>query len=439
MKMKITTCLLILWLGSISIYSQSTEEKPVEKPSVKISGYVRTETFYDTYMSTETRDGELYYYPKRKDLDKDGNDKNDNSQFEMLGLQSRMRLGITGGNAFGAKLSGFIETDFLGSGDAYKFNLRLRHAILKMDWEKTQILVGQYWHPTVIPELAPNTVLFGSGSVFHPLNRPTQARITRTIIPNFKLMAAIATYAAHRPIEPSGTNTQRNSGLPEFDIQAQIGNVNSLFFSLTGGYKFLKPYLTTPNSKVAVTTINKDSIFAATKVVGSYHLAANVGITNSAIGVRAQMVYGENLTLFNMIGGYAPIKGSMNTKGEYDYTNMKTITLWTDIETKGNKIRFGIFGGFSKNLGTSDSVVFVNKKYDDKLTVNTKTDLCRDADLSVVYRIAPRVYFINGPVDIGVEYILTGANYGTFSGKKIINVNDKSVNNRILISVRYTF
>jgi hypothetical protein len=436
MKNKLIICVILIAVMTLKVSGQATTE---EKPAVKISGYVRSETFYDTYLSTETRDGELYYYPKRKDLDKSGTDKNAISQFEMLGLQSRVKVGITGGSAMGAKLSGMIETDFNGSSDAYKFNLRLRHAIIKMDWEKTQVLIGQYWHPTVISELAPNTVLFGSGVVFHPLNRPTQIRVTYTLSPNFKLMGAIASYALHRPIEPSGTNTQRNSGLPEMDIQAQVGNVNSAFFSFTAGYKFLRPYLTTPNSKIATTTINKDSIFASTQNVGSYHISATAGYTNASFSVKAQCNYGENLTFLNMIGGYAPVKGSKNAQGEYDYTNMKTVALWTDLETKGSKVRFGLFAGFTKNLGTNDSVEFVNKKFDDKLTVNTKTDLCRDADLSVVYRIAPRVYFIRGPVDIGFEYILTGANYGTFSGMKIIDVKDKSINHRILLSVRYTF
>jgi hypothetical protein len=427
-------------MGGLNIYSQTTEEKPVEKPTVKLGGFIRSETFYDSYISTDTRDGELYYYPKRKSLDGNGIDKNDIGQFTMLGLQSRLKVTVTGGNAFGAKVSGTIESDFNGSADAYKFNLRLRHAFLKMDWDKTSLLFGQFWHPTVVAELAPNTVLFGSGVVFHPLNRPAQVRLTRTISDKFKVMGALVSYAAHRPTEPAGTNTQRNSGLPEVDLQAQLGDVKSFIFFFTGGYKFLRPYVNSYIKKVKVpVAVYEDSAFASTQIVGSYHLAASLGYSNSIISAKAQCIYGENLTFLNMIGGYAPVKGSMNDKGEYDYTNLKTLSTWLDLESKGSKVKFGLFAGFSKNMGASDSIDFVIKKIDDKTTFNSKTDLCKDPDLSVVYRIAPRIYFINGPVDIGVEYSLTGANYGTFSGKKIVDVKDKSVNHRILVSVRYNF
>jgi hypothetical protein len=423
-KYTIILCLFVLTINSLSLFAQDNEEKP----SIKIGGYILTETYYDSYMSLDSRDGEIYFYPLRKKLDIDGNDKNKVGQLEMLGLQSRLRVGVTGGKALGAKVSGLLEADFLGTASDYKFMFRLRHAIVKLDWEKTQVLMGQYWHPTIIPELSPNTVLFAC-VVFNPLNRPTQIRVTRQLAPNLKVMGAISMFAAHRPSEPAGTNTQRNSGLPESNLQVQIGNTSSLFASVTGGYKFLKPYLTTP--------INKDTSFAATKIVGSYHISATAGYSMSLLAIRMQCTYGENLTSFNMIGGYAPIKGSRNAKGEYDYTNMNTLTYWGDMETKGSKVRFGIFAGYSENLGTKDSVEFIKNS---DLGIDTKKDLCRnDADLQSVYRVSPRVYFLQGPVTFGFEYSITGANYGTFSGKKITNVVDKSVNHRFMMTVKYTF
>jgi len=41
-----------------------------------ISGYVGYEAFFDTYKSADTRDGEVYLYPLRQDLDVNGDDIN---------------------------------------------------------------------------------------------------------------------------------------------------------------------------------------------------------------------------------------------------------------------------------------------------------------------------------------------------------------------------
>ena len=394
-----------------------TAQEISEKPTVKVSGYVKTETYFDTYLNTESRDGEILMYPMRKNLDAEGKDVNEVSQFEILGLQSRFRVSGTGGTAFGAKLSGFIEADFLGTSSDYKFMVRLRHAIVKLDWEKTQLLIGQYWHPACIAEFAPTTVLFASGVVFHALNRPAQIRVTHKVSPKLTFMGALSAFGAHRPAEPKGVNSQRNSGLPEVQVQTQYGNVSGLFVSFTAGYKFLRPY-----------TSNKigDITYKASKNIGSYNVQGALGYSFPFVNAKAQVNYGENLTHFSMIGGYAPVEGSRDSKGEYEYDNIMTVAYWTDFETKGTKVKFGLFGGYTENLGTDKNVIIVS-------------ELCRDADLKKVIRIAPRVVSIHGPVILGFEYIYTTATYGKFIGNRIHFTNDKSTNHRIMATIQYSF
>ena len=109
-----TILLTILTLCFIS--SRAVAQENVEKLTIKVGGYIRTETFFDTYRSTESRDGESYSYPLKKSLDAAGNDLNKINQFTMLGVQSRFKINASGVSAFGAKVSSLIEADFLGCG-----------------------------------------------------------------------------------------------------------------------------------------------------------------------------------------------------------------------------------------------------------------------------------------------------------------------------------
>jgi len=418
-----TILLTILTLCFIS--SRAVAQENVEKLTIKVGGYIRTETFFDTYRSTESRDGESYSYPLKKSLDAAGNDINKINQFTMLGVQSRFKINASGVSAFGAKVSSLIEADFLGMGDDSKYMVGLRHAYFKLDWNKTQLLMGQYWSPMSIAEFAANTVLFASGTTFQPLNRSIQIRLTYQAAPKLKLSGAILGYTTHRPVEIKNNNSQRNAGLPDFQAQLQYGSVSEFFFAFTGGYKFLKPYLE---------TVVGNSKYKATKVIGSYNFQACVGYQFSNLSIKWQGNLGQNMTNYGMIGGYLPVEGSANAQGEYDYANIKTVSTWIDIETKGTKFKPGLFVGYSENLGTDKDVVSNASSID-----ACKADLCRGADIRKLYRISPRFYYISGPIDVGVEYIVMGAAYGTFRKQSVKDTQDPSVNNRFLVSVRYTF
>lgn len=392
------------------------------KLTLKVGGYIRTETFYDTYRSVEGRDGESYNYPMRKGFDAAGVDTNKINQFEMLGLQSRFRISSSGLTAFGAKVSSLIEADFLGMSEDYKYQVGLRHALVRLDWDKTQLMMGQYWAPMSLPEFAANTVLFASGTTFQPVARATQARVTYQLMPKMKLIGAILAHSTHKVIEPKGTNSQRNSGLPDLQAQMQYGGVSEFFFALTGGYKFLRPYITT----------NVGGKRETSEIVGSYNLQACLGYQFSKLSTKFQANLGQNLTNYGMIGGYLPVAGSLTEKG-YSYANITTLSMWTDFETKGETLKFGLYAGYSRNLGTNKDVILKDG------TTNFASDLCRGANIYDLIRISPRVYVIDGAFEIGAEYIMNTARYGTFLDRKVVDLDQATINNRILLSVKYSF
>jgi hypothetical protein len=392
-----------------------------EKPTVKITGFVRSEAIFDSYKSIDKRDGETYMYPLAKATDANGNDLNNQNQFKILSLVSRLRTVISGGTALNAKISGLVEADFAGAADASAYMLTLRHAYIKMDWAQTSLLAGQYWHPLCNAEFMANVVSFGSGTPMQPFCRTTQVRVTRQVVDNVKVMGALSAFSTHKPKEPALFNTHRMSGLPDMQLQLQYGSVKELFVLVTGGYKWLKPVLST-----TVGTGATALTYESQKVIGSYDVQACLGYQLPFLSIKGEVNYIQNATPFSMIGGYSPVANSRNLRGGYDYSNINTVSAWGDLETKGEKMKFGMFFGYTENLGSKD-----------KLTIST--DYSTDANLRKVWRVSPRATYAAGPVDFGLEYVMTTAGWGTYIGSSVKNTASSTVDHRLLASIRYSF
>ena len=68
-----------------------------------------------------------------KTNENNNDDINQNFKMNMLGLQARPKIMATGAEAFGAKITGVLEGDFLGVSQADSRMLRLRHGYLNMN------------------------------------------------------------------------------------------------------------------------------------------------------------------------------------------------------------------------------------------------------------------------------------------------------------------
>jgi hypothetical protein len=383
------------------------------EPKIKFGGFVEYRAFLDDYRSVETRDGLMNYYPSAAKMDKNGDDVNKQIQLQMLSITARFNTKIEGPDAFGAKTTAFIEGDFAGTGSDYVSMIRLRHAYINFNWGNTQVLAGQYWHPTNIPECAPNTLAFGAGFPFHALLRTPQIRVTQAFAGNFKAVGALLSSSSYKIA--NNNEAQRNSGIPEVQAQMQYANP-SVFAAVTGGYKVLKPRFTTTKG------------YSTDQTVGSYNLSGSLKVKLPAVNISLESTYGTNLKDLNFIGGIGAADSI--TVDDYGYASLKTSATWIDLETTGSKVKFGLFGGYSQNLGSDDTYISLNN-----------SSYSRNDDLSYVYRVSPRVVFISGKVNIGLEYMLTTAVYGSeFDTKhKVTKEADPVTNNRILLLVKYSF
>jgi hypothetical protein len=419
---KIILVLFVLHLAFVISYAQDNEEK---KFGISFKGFVKNDVMYDTRQTVSVREGHFLLYPAAEKLDPAGKDINAKSNFNMLSIQSRLTGAITGPDAFGAKTSGVLEGAFFGHTDGDINGFRLRHAYLVLDWEKDQLLFGQTWNAMFIPECFPDVVSFNTGAPFQPFARNPQIRYTRKM----NKLKLIATMMSQRDFtSPGGSASLRNAVIPDMNLKLQYQNKNGdneLVAGTGAAYKTLVPRL----SNAAGYQVHDEK-------VSGLSFMAFFKMKSAQITYKLEGVYGQNLFDVTMLGGYA-IRYTTDTfmiNNDYrDYTAMDVLSVWSELHTNGKKIQFGLFGGYTKNMGSQKNL------YDWQ---NTASYFVRGGNIDYVYRISPRVVFNSGKTRFALETEYTVAAYGNVSNNNSLGaVQDaEEVSNlRLLLGAYYFF
>lgn len=433
--MKIFTTFLVFTCIPLIILSQNKEGKY----GIEFSGFVKNDFFYDTRQNVSIREGHFLLYPSPISLDSDGNDINATGNFNFLSIQTRLTGKITGPDAFGAKTSGVIEADFFGNENANFVDangFRLRHAFTKLNWEKTELLFGQYWHPFFNPTSFPGVISFNTGAPFQSFSRNPQIRLSYKM--NKFNMTGVAN-SQRDFVSPGGSSAAiRNGGIPELSIQlgyaAKNDSAKTEFSAGAGGsYKTLRPRLSS--------TIG-GNIYKVNETVESFAGFAYLKLKLPSITFKLQGIYGQNLFDLVMLGGYAVDSISDPTTGELNYFPYHTASVWLDANTNGSKFQVGIFAGYTQNLGLSEELSFNDHA---NLITGLKTN-SRGFDIASLLRISPRIIFISGKLNFALECEYTSAAYATKTNNVyavdnygMISDTDNVVNIRSLFSVIYNF
>lgn len=411
--------LFVLFIGMLHgmLFAQ---EAP--KVDVKFSGFVKTDLIWDSRQTVSVREGHFLLYPQPKVLDLDNEDINAKSNFNILNVQTRMRMLATGPDVFGAKSSAFIEGAFFGSAESNINTFRLRHAFVKLAWTNTELMVGQYWHPLFNTKSFPGTVSFNTGAPFQPFSRNPQVRLTQKFGDISFAVSAIdqRDFASTGPMGPSSVYL-RNTGYPAFNLRMQYFRksdevIQELLFGLSGNYKALTPRLQTT---AGYKTTNTASSFS-TSVFGK--------IKTEEITAKAYWFYGGDPVNLTMIGGYAVSEITDNQKALVDYSPINNMSAWLDLHSNGTTWQAGFFAGYSKNLGSNDKIV--GDVY------------ARGNDIDYAWRVAPRLIYNNGKFRIAPEIEYTVAAYA--KGEAIneygeVTVSEEVGNFRFLVGVYYFF
>ena len=423
--------MIVIFLFS-SLVGRSQEKKDEPKFGISFSGFVKTDVFYDSRQTVNIREGHFMLYPDKENLDVNGVDINAKDHLGILSIQSRLSGKITGPDVINAKTSALLEADFFGNenGNFSDVNgLRLRHAFVKLNWKTTELLVGQFWHPMFAHDCFPDVVSFNTGAPFQPFARNPQIRLTQKFN-NLKMIFAVAEQRDFTSTGPDGSHSKylSNAVLPDLNMHwqytAKWAEKNELLIGVGGEYKMLVPLLYFPYGYNSVTL--QDSIYYnGDNVVSSYAFSVYSKLKTPTLTCKAHFVYGNNLTDLVMLGGYAVKSAPQPSNLSYEYTPSNVYSVWGEISTNG-KIQAGIFGGFTKNLGTTDE--------------NVGLYYSRGSNINTVYRISPRVVGNFEKLRISTEFEYTVAEYGKADVQGVVNSDLSSVSNlRLLVAFYYFF
>ncbi len=423
-KIKIMKRIILIVLAAMASTMLFSQEL-----GIQWKGFVKTDYFFDTRQTITVREGHFLLYPANELFDMSGQDINAASSLNMLSIQTRLTGVIMGPELLGAKSSGVIEGAFFGHSDGDINGFRLRHAFTKLNWENTEILLGQTWHPMFITECFPEVISFNTGVPFVVFSRNPQARLTHKM-GSLKLVMAIMSQRDFTSF--GGSSSLRNAAIPDLQIQTSYKS-GKFLFGAGVGYKELLPRLTTDSNYIAKGRVKAISYMAYTR------------FDNDKITFKAEGIFGANMFDGTMLGGYAQkIPTNMSDLINYDYreyTAINTLSLWTEIITKGSsKIQYGIFGGYTKNLGAKENIYNVE---------SASSYYSRGSNIAYVYRLSPRAVYTEGKIKFAIETEYTVAGYGNTRNTYGV-VQDKSsefpnaeindiANFRLLFSVIYSF
>jgi hypothetical protein len=428
MQIKVFTIVLML---IFPFFVSAQEKKEEAKFGISFSGYVKTDLYYDSRQTVNIREGHFLLYPENRKPDLNGKDINAKGHFGINSIQSRLSGKITGPDVLKAKTSALLEADFFGN-ENLNFSdvngFRLRHAIIKLNWQTTELMVGQYWHPLFVSECFPDVVSLNTGAPFQPFSRNPQIRLSQKA-GNFKLIIAAAEQRDFSSNGPDGANPKylSNAVLPDMNIHLQYASPwnekNEFLIGIGGEFKQLTPRLYSQADKNLKD--GKDTLYyAGGDKVKSYAVTMYSKLRLKSITVKAYAIYGSNLFDLVMLGGYAVTSITENTQWKYDYSPVKNFSLWTEIATNG-KIQAAIFAGYSRNLGTKDN--------------NTGVYYSRGANINHVYRLSPRIIVNLEKLRIAAELEYTSAQYGKTNAKGLVDSNLTAVSNLRLLTAFYYF
>lgn len=315
--------------------SKSRHEKLVD---IDFYGFIRNDAFYDTRQNIGAGENLVPLYPKDKLTDIYGKDINNAPKFHMLSVLSRVGINAKGPEVLGSKTAAILEAEFFGSTEAGINELRLRHAYVTFDWDKTQLGIGQYWHPMVVLDCLPNVVNYGTGAPIFALNRNPQIRLTQKVGSKFKVIAAVN---AQRDFTPN-TSPYRDSGLPSSHLQLQYKS-EKLVAGMAGQYEVLKPQLSSGTPPVA----NDNRL-------ESFTTMAYAKVITKPLTISASVMLSQNSASMVMLGGFV---GYSAPKEPDIFHTMNTRSAWIDFrQTTDKKFLFGLFGGIVKNRGTRETI-----------------------------------------------------------------------------------
>lgn len=334
--------LFLLGFGLLFLLPSVAQKKNF---TYKFYGFVRGDLFYNSRANMAPVDGNFYLFPLDKIPDTDGKDLNATPNGSFYTFTSRLGVDLTGPMIRKARSSAKVEMDF-GGFSASTTMLRLRQAYVALDWGKSNITVGQTWHP-LFGSVCPDILNLCTGAPFQPFNRSPLIRYQYST-GNIKLTGAAIWQLQYMSNGPKGMSEDyiKNSCVPELYAGADFSSPAGLLVGAGIHMISLKPRTSsTWNEKIY--KVNE----RMTALSGEAHLK----YTGRNFMLAAKSLLASCLDHTALIGGYG-ISSVDPVTGEQEYTPFRHSTSWVNF-TYGKKWKYGLFLGYTKNLGTGKELV----------------------------------------------------------------------------------
>ncbi|MBO4566593.1 MAG: hypothetical protein J5695_05150 [Bacteroidales bacterium] len=390
-------------------------------PKFKLYGFVRNYFTYDSRVSSAGTEDFYYWMPK--DVKMVGEeDVNNVSSFRFAALTSRLGLDISGYDVKDYKIGGKFEADFYSglTGNTGTAQFRLRQAFITVGKDNRSWKIGQAWHPMGAD--LPDIFSLESGAPFGPFSRTPLVQMDWKLTDALSLTTAALWQMQFCSTGPEGVSANyiKYGCTPELYLGLNIKNGSSVL-------KFGGDVLSIKPRQVNATGFAKDRL--TTWSVFMYG-ASSIGKLN----LKSKLTYANDGSHLNMLGGYG-VYAIDDTYDNWEYISTRTAAGWATLQYKG----FGnwvpqMLIGYTKLFGTGVDVF------------NDKTDagaykyrwVKNSADvIDYMFRIQPEIVYNLGKLQFGLEYMLTGVNYGKTSARMVAATDLHLVmNHRVQIMVK---
>lgn len=410
------------------------------KSHVEVHGFIRNYFAFDTRQSVSGTGDLFYYVPKDEnwntaDLnDPTRTDLNAQPQFRFLALTTRLWVDVNGYQIQNTTIGAKVEADFYTglSGVTGTAQFRLRQAYVTLGWEqlkaKETLKIGQAWHPMAAD--MPDVFSLNTGAPFGPFSRTPLAQLDATFGEHFGLTAAAIWQQQYPSSGPSDKSADyiKYGCTPEFyvGINAMAGG-----FLMRAGLDVLsiKPRI---NGTIDTVDGNGDPISQTVKVNDrittmtpflymQYKTKFNDKLPFS---VKAKTVFAQAGEHVCLNGGYGVTKA--NPDGSWEYAPTRNSSTWFSLAL-GQKFQGVLFAGYVKNFGTAKPLV------DDKTLYPSRSAAPEGyssslyfsgnsfSNMNQMFRVTPTLMYNLGKFTFGLEYELTGIQYGSFKKYKVGN------------------
>lgn len=381
------------------------------------------------------------------------------SSFRFLSLTTRAGVNIVDYKWHRTEFSGTIEADFYAglttkgshpvTGTAL---LRLRHAYITLGWDSLPILrgrdyarigltFGQTWHP-MAADLC-DVLALETGAPFGPFNRSPQVRMDARLGRLFTLTAAGLWQMQYCSIGPDGQSADYilYSKTPEVYLGISVHD-NGFLMRAGADMLSISPRrqtkLTDPSGKTVMVGVKE----RLTTVSPFLYLQYQQG----EFSIKAKTIFAEAGEHMNINGGYG-VK-AVRADGSWEYTPARSSATWISLLYGGKvgrqedkhpqKLQGLLFGGFVRNFGTKEPLLDA-----DNDGIADEFYYPRDNTMNRMYRISAALLWSLGKFQLGCEWEMTSAQYGTAGVVAATGLGSNGLhwvtNHRVQLMTKYNF